>query len=128
MMKEVTDIAGGLGLRLQLVEVRRPDEFERAFFDMAKGRADALFEFPSPMLFQERRRLVDLAEKDRLPAMYNAKEFVQVGGLIAYGANVPELNRRTAIYADKILKGQSHPIFRSSSPPSLSSPSTSRRP
>jgi ABC-type uncharacterized transport system substrate-binding protein len=105
MMKQVTDMAGGLGLRLQLVEVRSPDEFERAFSDMAKGRADALFEFPSPMLYQERQRLVDLAAKYRLPAMYNAKEFVDVGGLIAYGASVPELNRRTAIYADKILKG-----------------------
>jgi putative ABC transport system substrate-binding protein len=105
MMKQVTDMAGGLGLRLQLVEVRSPDEFERAFSDMAKGRADALFEFPSPMLYQERQRLVDLAAKCRLPAMYNAKEFVEVGGLIAYGASVPELNRRTAIYADKILKG-----------------------
>jgi putative ABC transport system substrate-binding protein len=72
---------------------------------MAKGHADALFEFPSPMFFQERRRLVDLAAKYRLPAMYNAKEFVEVSGLIAYGASVPELNRRTAIYADKILKG-----------------------
>jgi ABC-type uncharacterized transport system substrate-binding protein len=105
MMKQVTETAGGLGLKLQLVEVRRPDEFERAFSDMAKGHADALFEFPSPMLFQERRRLVDLAAKHRLPAMYNAKEFIEVGGLIAYGASVPELNRRTAIYADKILKG-----------------------
>jgi putative ABC transport system substrate-binding protein len=105
MMKQVTDTAGGLGLKLQLVEVRRPDEFERASSDMAKGHADALFEFPSPMHFQERRRLVDLAAKHRLPAMYNAKEFVEVGGLIAYGASVPELNRRTAIYADKILKG-----------------------
>jgi putative ABC transport system substrate-binding protein len=105
MMKQVTDTAGGLGLKLQLVEVRRPDEFERAFSDMAKGHADAMFEFPSPMFFQERRRLADLAAKYRLPAMYNAKEFVEVGGLIAYGASVPELNRRTSIYADKILKG-----------------------
>jgi putative ABC transport system substrate-binding protein len=105
MMKQVTDTAGDLGLKLQWVEVRRPDEFERALSDIAKGHADALFEFPSPMFFQERRRLVDLAAKYRLPAMYNAKEFVEVGGLIAYGASVPELNRRTAIYADKILKG-----------------------
>jgi putative ABC transport system substrate-binding protein len=105
MMKQVTETAGGLRLKLQLVEVRRPDEFERAFADMAKGHPDALFEFPSTMLYQERKRIVELAAKYRLPAMYNAKEFVEVGGLIAYGASVPELNRRTAIYADKILKG-----------------------
>jgi putative ABC transport system substrate-binding protein len=97
--------AGGLGLRLQLVEVRSPDEFERAFSDMAKGHADALFEFPSPMLYLGRKLLVEFAAKYRLPAMYNAREFVDVGGLISYGANVPELNRRTAVYADKILKG-----------------------
>lgn len=105
MLKQITETAGGLGLRLQLVEARSPDEFERAFADMAKGHAEALFEFPSPMFYTERKRLVDLAALHRLPAMYNAREFVEVGGLISYGANVPELNRRTAIYADKILKG-----------------------
>jgi putative ABC transport system substrate-binding protein len=105
MMKQVRETAGGLGLRLQLVEARSPDELERAFSDMANGHVDALFEFPSPMLYQARRRIVDLAEQYRLPAMYNAREFVEVGGLISYGASVPELNRRTAIYADKILKG-----------------------
>ena len=105
MLKQVTDTAGGLGLQLQLVEVRRPDEFERAFSDMEKGHADALFEFPSPMFYQERKLLIDLAAKYRLPAMYNAREFVQVGGLISYGANIPELNRRAVIYVDKILKG-----------------------
>jgi putative ABC transport system substrate-binding protein len=89
MMKQVTETAAGLGLKLQLVEARSADEFERAFSDMAKAHADALFEFPSPMLYQERRRLVDLAAKYRLPAMYNAREFVRVGGLISYGANIP---------------------------------------
>jgi putative ABC transport system substrate-binding protein len=105
MMKQITEIAGSLGLRLLLVEARSPDEFDRAFSDMTKGHADALFEFPSPMLYVARRRIVDLAAQYRLPAMYNAREFVEIGGLISYGASVPELNRRTAIYADKILKG-----------------------
>jgi len=105
MMKQVTETAGGLGLRLQLVEVRSPDEFERAFSGMANAHADALFEFPSPMFYQERKRLVDLAARYRLPAMYNAREFVEVGGLISYGANIADLNRRTATYVDKILKG-----------------------
>ena len=105
MLKQVTETAGGLGLRLQLVEARSPDELERAFSEMAKAHAHALFEFPSTMLYQARRRIVDLAAQYRLPAMYNAREFVEVGGLISYGASVPELTRRTAIYADKILKG-----------------------
>ena len=105
MLKQVTDMAGGLGLRLQLIEVRSSEEFERAFANMAKERVDALFPLPSPMLYQERKRLVDLAAQYRLPAVYNAREFVDVGGLISYGASVPELNRRAAAYVDKILKG-----------------------
>ena len=105
MLKQVSDMAGGLGLRLQLIEVRSSEEFERAFANMAKERVDALFPLPSPMLYQERKRLVDLAAQYRLPAVYNAREFVDVGGLISYGASVPELNRRAAAYVDKILKG-----------------------
>ena len=92
MMKQVTDTAAGLRLRLRLFEVRSPDEFERAFSGMASAHVDALFEFPSPMLYVERTRLVDLAAQYRLPAMYNAREFVDVGGLISYGASVPNLN------------------------------------
>jgi putative ABC transport system substrate-binding protein len=57
------------------------------------------------MLFTEHRRIVDLAAESRLPAMYNAREFVEAGGLMAYGANIAELFRRAAGYVDKILKG-----------------------
>ena len=81
MLKQVSDMAGGLGLRLQLIEVRSSEEFERAFANMAKERVDALFPLPSPMLYQGRKRLVDLAAQYRLPAVYNAREFVDVGGL-----------------------------------------------
>jgi ABC-type uncharacterized transport system substrate-binding protein len=105
MRKETAEAATALGVQLQLVEVRKPDEFERAFSDIAQTRADALLEFPSPMFFVERKRIVDLAAVHRLPAMYNAREFVQLGGLIAYGANILDLNRRTVVYADKILRG-----------------------
>jgi putative ABC transport system substrate-binding protein len=105
MLKQTSDAAGVLDLQLQLVEARSPAEFERAFSDSSKARADALFEFPSPMFFEERKRIVDLAALHRLPAMYNARQFVQLGGLIAYGASISDLNRRTVVYADKILKG-----------------------
>jgi len=57
------------------------------------------------MFFSERRRLVDLAAKHRLPAVYGSREFVDAGGLMAYGANVADLHRRAATYVDKILKG-----------------------
>jgi putative ABC transport system substrate-binding protein len=76
MLKEAADAAGTLGLQLQLVEVHGPDEFDRAFAIIAGARAEALFQFPSAMLFSQARRIVDLAAMHRLPAMYNAREFV----------------------------------------------------
>jgi putative ABC transport system substrate-binding protein len=105
MIKGVREAATALGMQLQFVQARAPSELERAFSEMATGRADGFFEFPSPMFFSERSRLVDLAASQRLPAMYNAREFVQLGGLIAYGASIADLYRRGAIYVDKILKG-----------------------
>jgi putative tryptophan/tyrosine transport system substrate-binding protein len=105
MLNEVGEAARTLGVQLQLVEVRSADEFDHAFTTMAKARAEALFQFPSTMLFNERRRIIDLAARHHLPAMFNAREFVQLGGLIAYGSNLAELNRRAATYVDKILKG-----------------------
>jgi putative ABC transport system substrate-binding protein len=105
MKKEMEGAAKALGVQLKYVGANKPDEFEHAFSEIASGNFDAIFEFPSPTFFVQRRRLVDLAERHRLPAMYNAREFVELGGLIAYGANILDLNRRTAIFADKILKG-----------------------
>ena len=105
MLKETERVARALGVHLQLVEARRADEFDRAFTAMTNKRADALVTFPSPMLYSERRRLVGLAAKHRLPSMFNAREFVELGGLMAYGASIADLNRRAAIYIDKILKG-----------------------
>ena len=105
MVKETEAAARTLGVQLQLVEVQGPDEFDRAFSTMTRERADALFVFPSAMLFSERRRIVALAEKHRMPSMFNAREFVELGGLIGYGASIPDLNRRAATYVDKILKG-----------------------
>jgi putative ABC transport system substrate-binding protein len=105
MLQETEAAARTLGVQLQLVEVRRPDEFDRAFSTMTRERAEALIVLPSPMLFTERRRIVDLAARHRLPAMYQAREFVELDGLIAYGASIPDLWRRAATYVDKILKG-----------------------
>ncbi len=72
---------------------------------MTSARAGALTVLLSPMFFNERRRLVDLAAKNRLPAAYQLREFVDAGGLMAYGANVADGFRRAAGYVDKILKG-----------------------
>jgi ABC-type uncharacterized transport system substrate-binding protein len=105
MLKAEDVAARTLGVRVQVVEARGPADLDRAFSDMTKARAGALTVLPSAMLFTERRRLVDLATKSRLPAVYPQKEFVEAGGLMAYGPSLADLFRRTAIYVDKILKG-----------------------
>jgi putative tryptophan/tyrosine transport system substrate-binding protein len=105
MVQETEAAARTLGVRLQLVEVRGPDEFDRAFATMTSAHAEALIVLPSAMLFNERRRLVDLAARHRLPAMYQLGEFVELGGLMAYGASITDLIRRSATHVDKILKG-----------------------
>ena len=97
--------ARALGVRLQFFEARSTDEFAKAFSDMSSARAGALAVLPSNRFERERRRIVDLAARHRLPAVYTSREFVDAGGLMSYGANQPDLFRRAAIYVDKILKG-----------------------
>ena len=72
---------------------------------MTRAHAGALTVLPSPMFFNERRRLVDLAAKHRLPAGYPWREAADAGGLISYGPSIADLYRRAATYVDKILKG-----------------------
>ena len=104
-LKETEATARKLGIQLQLVQALYAAEFENAFSAMTRWNADALIVLPSPMLFAEHRRIVELAAKNQLPAMYQAREFVDAGGLMSYGANLADLNRRAATYVDKILKG-----------------------
>jgi putative ABC transport system substrate-binding protein len=105
MLKGAEVTARGLAVRLQFVEANGPTDFDRAFSEMTRGRADALTVLTSIMLFDERKRLVDLAAKKRLPAVYPWREGADAGGLMAYGASLPDLYRRAATYVDKILKG-----------------------
>ena len=105
MLKAADVGARALGVRPQVVEARGPADIDRAFSDMTRARASALTVLPSAMLFTERRRLVDLAAKNRLPAVYISRDFVDAGGLMSYRANQSDLFRRAATYVDKILKG-----------------------
>ncbi len=105
MLKETEGAARALGVELQLLEAEGPNDFDRAFSAMSRDRADALLVFPSPMLYLEHRRIVDLVAKNRLPALYPWREAVDAGGLIAYGANIPDMLRHAAALVDKILKG-----------------------
>jgi ABC-type uncharacterized transport system substrate-binding protein len=105
MLKGAEVAARALGVRLQFVEARGPEDFDRAFSDMTRARAGALTVLSSSMFFYERRRLVDLAAKNRLPAVYQLREWVDAGGLMSYGPNTADLLRRAATYVDKMLKG-----------------------
>jgi putative ABC transport system substrate-binding protein len=105
MLKEADVAARALGVRLQFVEARGPADFDRAFSDMTRARVDALTLLTSTTFLQERRRLVALATKNRLPAVYPSREYVDADGLMAYGADLSDLFRRAATYVDKILKG-----------------------
>jgi putative ABC transport system substrate-binding protein len=105
MLKGAEVAARALGVRLQFVEVRNPADFDRAFSDMTRARAGALTVLGNAMFLSERRRLVDLAAKNRLPVVYPQREFVDAGGLVSYGTNLADLFRHAATYVDKILKG-----------------------
>jgi putative ABC transport system substrate-binding protein len=105
MVKEAESAARALGVQLQLVKVGAPNNLDNAFSAMTRGRADGLIVLPSAMLYGDRRHIVALAAKHRLPAMYNSREYVDIGGLMAYGASLRDLVRRAAVYVDKILKG-----------------------
>jgi putative ABC transport system substrate-binding protein len=105
MLNQAEVAARALGVRLQVVEARGPADFDRALSDMTRARAAAVTVLPSTMFFNERKPLVGLVAKHRLPAMYIVREFVNVGGLMAYGPDVADLYRRAATYVDKILKG-----------------------
>ena len=105
LRKEAEVAARALGVRLQFVEVRGPGDFDRAFSDMTNARAGALTVLGGTMFLIERRHLVDLAAKNRLPAMYGLREYVDAGGLMCYGPNNADMFRRAATYVDKILKG-----------------------
>ena len=105
LLKEAEVAARALGVRVQFVEARGPADFDRAFSDVTRARAGALTVLTSPMFVTERRRLVDLAARNRLPAVYGLREFVDAGGLMSYGSNTADVYRRAATYVDKILKG-----------------------
>jgi len=103
MLNDTELAARALGVRLQLLETRGPNDLESAFSAMARERAGALIVLPSPRV--DLRRVVDLAARHRLPTMYQVSGPVDAGGLMAYGASLADLCRQAAVYVDKILKG-----------------------
>jgi putative ABC transport system substrate-binding protein len=103
--EDIQAAAQTLGMPLQSVEVRTPDEFKPAFTAMRQEHPDALIITADPMHQLHVGQILDFAAESRLPVMANVKENVTAGALLSYGANLPELFRRGALYVDKILKG-----------------------
>ena len=104
-VKEVESAARTLGMRVQRVEARGPEEFDSAFAAMARERAEALLVTGTSTFLAHRTRLAELAVKGRLPTMYSFRENVEAGGLMAYAVNMADFVGRAAVYVDKILKG-----------------------
>ncbi len=104
-VKETQIAAAALGVRLRSFEVRDQNQLDGAFAAMTGRRLAGLIVVTDPLTLRHRTRIVELAAKSRLPAMYGFGEFVRAGGLIAYGPSVPDMFRRAATYVDKILKG-----------------------
>jgi putative ABC transport system substrate-binding protein len=103
--QEVETAARVLKLQIQSVEVARPNDFAGAFKAAIKHRAGALMVLRNPLIVNNRTKIAELAVKNRLPAMYDEREFVDAGGLMSYGTDLNDLHRRAAVYVDKILKG-----------------------
>jgi putative tryptophan/tyrosine transport system substrate-binding protein len=104
-VKTVEKAAATLGVPLQLVGARTPEEFEPAFGAVSQARADALFIMQDAMFFSHHPRLADLSIRHRLPTMHGAVEYAQVGGLMAYAVNRADAHRRVAGYVDRLLRG-----------------------
>jgi putative tryptophan/tyrosine transport system substrate-binding protein len=104
--KEIKLAAEAMGLKVQSLGVRGPTPIsEVAFKDAKKEGAAALLTVGNVLIRQHRRQIVGLALKNQLPAIYDSREFAEVGGLMSYGANLADIFRRAATYMDKILKG-----------------------
>jgi putative tryptophan/tyrosine transport system substrate-binding protein len=105
MMKEIEKVAREIGVQLHSVDAQRPADFDRAFEAAILDRVDALITVEGVLTATDLGRIVDFAAMSRLPAIYGLREFVDAGGLMAYGADLRDLFRRAATYVHRILNG-----------------------
>ena len=105
-IKETENAAQSLRLQVQILKLKAPDEIESAFDAATKQHADALVQIQAAFLEPHQQRIIDLAAKSRLPVMYNSRDDVETGGLMSYGPDREDMNRRVAAIVDKILKGR----------------------
>jgi ABC-type uncharacterized transport system substrate-binding protein len=104
-MREMTAAATVLGLQVHSVSVQGPNGFDDAFGTITRERADGLVVFADPLTFSHQELVVNFAARTRIAALFAAKEFVDIGGLMSYGPSYPGMFRRAAGYVDKILQG-----------------------
>jgi putative ABC transport system substrate-binding protein len=105
MVAETRLAAKTLGVNLRVLEVRQPAELAKVFDVMAKAEAKALVVLPDPMFIAEARKIAELALTSRIPAMFHLRRFVEMGGLLSYGAEYTEMFQQGAVLMDKVLKG-----------------------
>jgi putative ABC transport system substrate-binding protein len=103
--RAVMSAAQALGVQSSILELRAPDELDDAFAELARLKVDGLNVLHSPMIISEAGRIAGLASKYRLPAIYPDRRFIEAGGLMSYGPNLPNIYRRAATYTDRILRG-----------------------
>jgi putative ABC transport system substrate-binding protein len=105
MLRETRAAGRAVGVQVELIDVRGPDDFDAAFSTIAKDGVDGLIVLFNPMFSVQRQQIIERAARQRLPAIYEGTAFVESGGLVSYGADVADVYRRTAGLVDKILKG-----------------------
>lgn len=105
MVAETKRGAQALGVDLQVLEVRAPAEFARTFDAATRTKVQAMIVLADPMFVAQRERIVDLAMSNRIPAIFHLRQFVEVGGLMSYGAEFAEMFQQCAVLVDKVLKG-----------------------
>jgi ABC-type uncharacterized transport system substrate-binding protein len=103
--KDMQAAAPGLKVTLLSIEVRKPDELEKALATISTQKADALLVITDPIMFGNRGQVIEFAARQRLPAMYEVREFVNDGGLMSYGPSLTAMIRRVPVFIEKILRG-----------------------
>ena len=105
VLREVEAAAQAFSLKLQILDILDPKELDTVFRSVSKERADAIVVLAGTIIIAQRARIAEMAINSRLPSIYERREFVGAGGLMSYGVSIIDLDRRAAIYVDKILKG-----------------------